>query len=181
MIIIVSGFPRSGTSMMMQILQAGGIPLLYDITMTSEANPYGPFEWSKLRHAEENSEWPSIAEGKAIKAFLPNIPKFTRELACKVIVMVRNPIEVAKSRNLKKNRPIDYELESETEIAINSLAMAKAAFADLAYPTLEVPYADIVQTPDVWLNAIIEFLSLDPANITAMRAVIKPELYRNKA
>jgi hypothetical protein len=179
MITIVSGVKRSGTSMMMQILQAGGIPLLYDTTTVCDANPYGFFEWAAGREYNTHPDWPQIVEGKAVKFFLRRAQMLSPDLDCRVVIMVRDPLEIAKSSNLFRSLPVDQDLENETIRMAEKLAAIRAAFP--AFPVLEIPYSEIVQAPDVWLNAIIDFLSLDPANIVAMRAVIKPELYRNKS
>jgi len=165
--------------MMMQILQAGGIPLLYDTTVTSDHNPDGFFEWAAGREYNTHPDWPQIVEGKAVKFFLRRAQMLSPDLDCRVVIMVRDPLEIAKSSNLFRSLPIDQDLENETIRMAEKLAAIRTAFP--AFPVLEIPYSEIVQAPDLWLPVIVDFLSLDPANLSAMRAVIKPELYRNKA
>src|SRR5262245_44380653 len=68
MITIVSGLPRSGTCLMMQMLQAGGLPLLCDqVRAADEDNPRGYLEFDKVRQLAKDAGWMSQAEGKALK------------------------------------------------------------------------------------------------------------------
>ena len=171
--------------MMMQIIEAGGVPLLYDTVLQNlpnpdgyDANPDGYFEWRKVRNITEDPQWPSIVEGKAVKLFLVRAKMLTTDLDCRIIVMVRDPREIAVSLNRFRNLPIDHNLEEEILLMTERLAKIRSAFPN--FPVLEVPYKEIVEAPDNWLPAIVNFLSLDPARIPDMRAKIKPELYRNK-
>src|SRR5579862_9614784 len=67
-ITIVSGLPRSGTSLMMQMLQAGGLPLLTDgVRAPDESNPRGYFEHEAVKHSHNDVSWLDHANGKAVK------------------------------------------------------------------------------------------------------------------
>ena len=67
-IIIVSGLPRSGTSLMMQMLASGGIEVLTDNLRTADAdNPRGYYEFEKVKQIERDSSWLPQARGKAVK------------------------------------------------------------------------------------------------------------------
>src|SRR5262245_31961291 len=67
-IIIVSGLPRSGTSLMMQMLSSGGIEVLTDNLRTADAdNPRGYYEFEKVKQIERDSSWLPQARGKAVK------------------------------------------------------------------------------------------------------------------
>jgi len=76
--LIVSGLPRSGTSLMMQILRAGGIEPLTDAKRAAdEDNPEGYWEWEAIKKLPEDPWLIEAAEGKAVKvisALLPNLP-----------------------------------------------------------------------------------------------------------
>ena len=68
-LIVVSGLPRSGTSMLMQMLDAGGIPVLSDAVRPPDAsNPRGYYELERVKrlHREEDKSWLADAEGKAL-------------------------------------------------------------------------------------------------------------------
>ncbi|MDY6970915.1 MAG: sulfotransferase family protein [Thermodesulfobacteriota bacterium] len=67
-ITIVSGLPRSGTSMMMRMLEAGGMEVLVDnIRRADEDNPAGYYEFEKAKKIKDDSSWLRDAEGKAFK------------------------------------------------------------------------------------------------------------------
>ena len=77
MIVVVSGLPRSGTSLMMQMLQAGGMPLLIDdLRMPDADNPNGYWEYEPVKRLQQDSSWIPKAEGKAVKwsALLQYLP-----------------------------------------------------------------------------------------------------------
>lgn len=79
-IIIVSGVPRSGTSMCMQILQAGGIPVLQDEKFRSDVhNPHGYLEWDDVKDLACKPELIEKARGKCLKIvsqWMPHLPVF---------------------------------------------------------------------------------------------------------
>ena len=100
-IIVVSGLPRSGTSMMMQMLEAGGLPIVTDhIRKADEDNPRGYYELEKVKKIKEDPSWLADCHGKAFKMvsallyFLPKSRKF------KVIFMKRNIEEMLASQRL---------------------------------------------------------------------------------
>ncbi|MEI9959835.1 MAG: hypothetical protein WDM76_01510 [Limisphaerales bacterium] len=67
-ITVVSGLPRSGTSLMMQMLAAGGMPLLTDaIRKPDEDNPRGYFEFERVKQIKHDKAWLGEAVGKAVK------------------------------------------------------------------------------------------------------------------
>ena len=67
MITIVSGLPRSGTSMMMRMLEAGGIEIMTDnIRKADEDNPHGYFEFEKVKKIKDGSSWLDAAGGQGV-------------------------------------------------------------------------------------------------------------------
>ena len=77
-IIVVSGLPRSGTSLMMQMLDRGGIPALTDQMRTADVdNPRGYYEFERVKKIKEDRDWLPAARGKAVKmisALLYDLP-----------------------------------------------------------------------------------------------------------
>jgi hypothetical protein len=68
MIIIVSGVPRSGTSLMMQMLAAGGLPVLTDgVRQADHDNPRGYYEWERVKTLPQDPACIGETEGKAVK------------------------------------------------------------------------------------------------------------------
>ena len=67
-ITIVSGLPRSGTSMMMSMLQAGGMDLLTDNERKADIdNPRGYFEFERVKKVKEDPSWLKDTGGRAVK------------------------------------------------------------------------------------------------------------------
>src|SRR5262249_18507392 len=67
-ILIVSGLPRSGTSMMMRMIVAAGVsPLTDSARAPDEDNPLGYFELEAVKKTRENAAWLADAPGKAVK------------------------------------------------------------------------------------------------------------------
>lgn len=105
MITIVSGLPRSGSSMMMKMLEAGGISIVADGVRAPDAdNPQGYYEDERVKTLKETSAWLDEVEGKAVKIIshlLYNLPK-TRQY--KILFMKRTLEEVVASQNAMLDR-----------------------------------------------------------------------------
>ena len=99
-IILVSGLPRSGTSMMMQMLEAGGIELVVDyIRKADEDNPKGYYEFEKIKQLEKDSSWMENAYGKAVKVISMLLYQLPIDKNYKIIFMKRKMDEVLASQN----------------------------------------------------------------------------------
>ena len=99
-IIIVSGLPRSGTSMMMQILQAGGIRLAYDNQRQADShNPQGYFELERVKKLQQESSWINECKGKAIKVLCHLLPYLPAEQNYKIIFLKRKLDTIISSQD----------------------------------------------------------------------------------
>jgi Sulfotransferase domain len=99
-IIIVSGLPRSGTSMMMQMLQTGGIALLIDDKRPAdEYNPQGYFEYEKVKSLHEDNSWVTGCKGKAVKILFHQLKFLPGHLTYKMIFMQRDLNKVLNSQD----------------------------------------------------------------------------------
>lgn len=112
-VIVVSGLPRSGTSMMMHILQAGGINLLIDDKRPADHNnPNGYFEFEKVKSLEKDNSWIADCQGKAIKILFHLLNFLPKDLHYKVIFMQRdlNAILASQDKMLKSySKPIQQD------------------------------------------------------------------------
>ena len=96
---IVSGLPRSGTSLKMQMLQAGGMELLTDgLRAPDESNPRGYFEHEAVKQSRTDVAWLAQAGGKAVKVIHLPLPHLPNDRAYRVIFMTRNLEEVLASQ-----------------------------------------------------------------------------------
>jgi len=99
-ITVVSGLPRSGTSLMMQMVVAGGIPALSDGLRTAdENNPRGYFEWEPAKTLKEHPEKIVAAEGKGVKIISALLPQLPDGHDYRVLFMIRPLEEVVASQN----------------------------------------------------------------------------------
>ncbi|HFD38992.1 MAG TPA: sulfotransferase family protein, partial [Anaerolineae bacterium] len=94
-ITIVSGLPRSGTSMMMKMLEAGGLPVLTDqIRAADEDNPKGYYEFERVKQIEHDQEWLPDAQGKAVKMIAALLKHLPPDYEYKIVFMQRDMQEV---------------------------------------------------------------------------------------
>ncbi len=98
---VVSGLPRSGTSMMMQMLEAGGVQTVIDHRRIADRhNPNGYFEFEKVKRITEDSSWFDGMEGNAIKIISHLVYELPRDRKYKVIFMVREMKEILLSQEI---------------------------------------------------------------------------------
>src|SRR5215207_9218271 len=85
-VVIVSGLPRSGTSMMMRMLAEGGLPVLTDeLRGADDDNPQGYLELEVVRQLKEgNVRWLENAQGKAVKVISSLLDYLPREYPYKI-------------------------------------------------------------------------------------------------
>lgn len=186
-ITIVSGLPRSGTSMMMQMLDKGGIPALTDeVRRADEDNPKGYYEFEAVKQTKKDASWLTQAPGKVVKMvhlLLMDLPLNRRY---RVVFMRRELSEVVKSQNimLERNQKGGGALPDDKVMEVFRMQIAKVYkwMADHpdAFRMLEVNYNDLLKNPEPGVVALDEFLG-GGLNTSAMLRVIDPELYRNRA
>ena len=104
-IVVVSGLPRSGTSMLMRVLEAGGIPILVDDHRPAdESNRHGYFELAAVKNTARNTGWTQQACGKAVKVVAPLLPYLPRKMPMRVIVVHRPITSLLASQEAMKER-----------------------------------------------------------------------------
>jgi tetratricopeptide (TPR) repeat protein len=98
-VLIVSGLPRSGTSMIVQMLNAGGMPVLTDGQRTADDdNPLGYFEFEPVKQLYRNTDWIGQAAGKAVKVVVPLVPALPNRPGYRVILVERDLDEILASQ-----------------------------------------------------------------------------------
>lgn len=186
-IVIVSGLPRSGTSMMMKMLEAGGLPLLTDHQRTpDEDNPKGYYEFERVKQLPKgDTAWLPDAEGKAVKVISALLEHLPPTFHYKIIFMNRRMEEVlASQRKMLIRRGEDPDKISEEELArLFTKHLRKVKDWVRAQPNMEmieVEYNRMVTNPLPYVRQINAFLGgwLDEE---AMAQVVDPTLYRNRA
>ncbi|GJM26319.1 MAG: hypothetical protein DHS20C16_27340 [Phycisphaerae bacterium] len=185
---LVSGLPRSGTSMMMSMLQAGGMELVVDGERTAdEDNPKGYFELERIKKLKSDSTWLRDANGKVIKAIsqlLLDLPT-DGSVRYKIVFMRRNIDEVLASQKKMLIRRGTYKPEISDDEMKRMFLLHLEQVTDFlqkhaVMETLYVNYNRLISDPSDRIDSINQFLggSLDTA---AMSAVVDKQLYRNRA
>jgi hypothetical protein len=187
-VIVVSGLPRSGTSMAMQMLAAAGVPVVTDgVRQAGEDNPKGYFEDERVKdlHKEqEDRSWVRDARGKAVKIISFLLKDLPENNNYKVIFMKRALPEVLASQKKmleRRNEADESGDERMLELWENHLWRVKYLLkhAD-RFETLEVAYSDVIGEPLREARRIRDFLELN-ADPETMAAAVDEKLYRNRA
>lgn len=185
-IVIVSGLPRSGTSMTMKMLEAGGMPPLTDhIRSPDEDNPKGYYEFERAKKLKEgDTDWLPQAEGKAVKligALLMELPK--RGYTYRVLFMRRTMEEILASQDkMLAHRGEDKKVEDEKMAALFEKHIKEVEDWMDSQPNLsyiDVDYNHAIQDPRSTAEKINQFLGGD-LDVQAMAAVVDPSLYRQR-
>jgi hypothetical protein len=184
-VVVVSGLPRSGTSMMMRMLEAGGIPVLVDnLREADEDNPNGYYEFEGVKKVREDTSWLQDARGKAVKMVYRLLYDLPGDADYRVIFMTRKLEEVIASQNtmLQRNGKGSDDLSGEQLADIYSKQLLQArAWLD-SRPNFEVLYVDygeaLNETQRV-ADEINQFL-YGVLNTNAMIEVPSPVLYRQR-
>jgi LPS sulfotransferase NodH len=184
---VVSGAPRSGTSLMMRMLEAGGIPALTDGERPPDAhNPHGYFEYSPVKRLAlgDAAFWIEAARGHAVKIIYRLLTYLPPRTSYRIIFMERDLAEVfASQRDMLLARG-DAAASQEAARLIPAMAAELRAAKDwlarqAGISVLAVPYAEVVREPVKWSHEVSRFLGggLDE---TAMAAAVDPALYRHR-
>ena len=186
-IIVVSGVPRSGTSMTMKMLDAGGIPLLTDkVRLPDEDNPKGYFELESLKSLGEQDDksWLAEARGKAIKIISHLLRELPDHHAYKVIFMNRRIQEVIRSQNkmlIRRGEELSGDDQNVNALFEQHLGLIQPWLRKQQnFSVLDLHYSEVVNDPLRGAAQIAEFLKTD-LDQQRMASVVDPGLYRNRA
>jgi len=185
-ITIVSGLPRSGTSMMMRMLDAGGLPALTDnIRRADEDNPRGYYEFEPVKRTRQDPSWLTRAGGMVVKMVYRLLYDLPATYTYHVIFMRRNLLEVIKSQDVmlarKGRKTGDISPDKLLGLFQQQLAEFDAWVAQQPnFRVLYVHYNEIIRAPRPGVEAINRFLG-GGLNEAAMLAVVEPELYRQRS
>jgi hypothetical protein len=184
--VVVSGLPRSGTSMMMKMLQAGGLELVTDsIRNADDDNPNGYFEFERVKQMSAGDRtWLDKAGGKVVKVISALLEHLPSDRSYKIIFMEREIKEVLASQKKMLDHRKETSTISDDEMSEQYRAHLKAVKPWLArQPHMEVLYVGyntMMSDPEPLCQHVIEFLGL-PLDLSKMLAVPNAKLYRNRA
>ena len=187
-IVVVSGLPRSGTSMLMRMLEAGGLAILSDAERAADGdNPKGYFELERIKHLEKEQDKSYLREGrgKALKAISFLIKNLPDDNDYRVIFMRRDLDELLASQEKMIARLDQGDTSADKEVMKeayrNDIVRTRAHCRKRSnFELIEIHYRSAIEDPAAACRSVNEFLGggLDEA---AMRAAIDASLYRNRA
>ena len=182
-IIIVSGLPRSGTSLLMQMLDSGGITVITDKLRTSDAdNPRGYYEFELVKKIKQDTSWLPQVRGKAVKMISQLLYDLPSSEAYRVIMMERDLDEVLVSQEKMLARlgraaaPRD-QMKQSYLLHLERLNEWLRKQPNIAI--LDVNYNDLLAFPQEQAERLSFFLDGRP-DAEAMAGVVDPALYRNR-
>lgn len=184
-IVVVSGLPRSGTSMIMKMLEAGGFPVVSDDKRKPDPdNPKGYYEYEKVKRIQQDASFISQLHGKALKIisfvlyYLPAIHSY------KIIFIKRNMQEILSSQRkmLKRLKKPTDGVDDDIMAGKFNIHLKKIfVWIDRQknIDCLFLNYHDVMHDPLSNAKALTQFLKVD-LEINAMAGVVDKSLYRNR-
>ena len=188
---VVSGYPRSGTSLMMQMLEAGGLPVLKDESFrpTDARNPRGYYEIEdalSLGAEGKTTDWVADAAGKGVKVIAYHLQYLPSGFDYRVVFMRRRIAEVLASSGelqmLRTDSPLsepDKVMAYKTEYALYEAWLLRQTHMRAVF----VSYNDLLEDAAGPVAEVCAFLDAPPAGPLQpkrMIAAIDPALYRNR-
>lgn len=187
-IIVVSGLPRSGTSMLMKMLEAGGLEIASDGQRTADDdNPKGYYELERVKELDKakDKSWVRELRGKVVKVISYLLKDLPEGHTYKVVFVQRDLREVMASQSkMLENRGVDFDPANDEKMIRNYEGhlrkVDEMAAADPRYDVLYLNHRDIVNDPRSASARINRFLG-GRLNEAGMAGVVDPDLYRNRA
>jgi hypothetical protein len=185
-VVVVSGLPRSGTSMAMKMLEAGGMELVVDhIRTADEDNPKGYYEDERVKELAEmeDKDWIAGTRGKVIKVVSSLLNYLPRGNVYRVVFMRRNLHEVLASQSKMLDRRNEKSGTSDEDLlAMYESHLEKVEFQLRFRPNFEalyVNYTDVVAEPAAQARRIADFVGGN-LDVEKMAAAVDGSLYRNR-
>ena len=185
-VVVVSGLPRFGTSMMMQMLTAGGLEACSDgRRQADESNRNGYLEDERVRSLRRDNTWLDEAKGKALKVIAPLLFHLPRGGShhYRILFMERELDEVVSSQKtmLERLQKRGSELSDQKlkRVYAEQLRRVKRLLAAAHLPTLFVAHRDCIEQPGAVAERVREFLGGE-LDATAAAAAVDPALYRKQ-
>lgn len=185
-VVVVSGLPRSGTSMLMNMLDAGGIPPITDnIRTADEDNPKGYYEFERVKALDKGDvAWVADAQGKTVKVISALLKHLPADYQYQVVYVRRNMPEIlASQRKMLLRRgedPDKVDDEQMTALFEKHVSQVEKWLGEQPnMGVLYVHYSDILADPEKEARRINDFLGGD-LQVERMAEVVDPDLYRNR-
>ncbi len=185
-IVVVSGLPRSGTSMAMKMLEAGGLGVVTDgLRAADEDNPKGYYEDERVKdlYREGDKTWLRDSRGKVIKIISFLLKSLPADNNYKVLFMHRNLKEIVASQNkMLARRGEKNDTPDERAVALLDEQVRDARFflRRPQFDVMELNYREILDAPGPVAVRMAAFVG-GPLDVQKMTQVVDVQLYRNRA
>ncbi len=185
-IIVVSGLPRSGTSMMMKMLDAAGLPILTDaVRQADDDNPKGYFEYERVKDLEKEADksWVRKARGKVLKVISFLLKDLPPDNFYRVVFLRRDIDEVVASQNkMIRNRGEENRVEDEEAKRLfqrHLLQVRMMVSRSPNFEMLEVDHREAIENARAVAEQVAAFLG-GGLDADRMAAAVDRSLYRNR-
>jgi hypothetical protein len=184
-IIVVSGLPRSGTSMAMRALEAGGVPVLTDgLRQADESNPRGYYEFEPVKALDKRGDvsWLASARGKAVKIVSLLLTYLPESYDYQVVFMRRHLDEILASQNAMlraRGEPEGADDGQMRRMYAEHLAQVERFLGRRCFSTIRIDYAKFLAEPRSEAGRINQFLG-GGLDVEQMAGVADASLYRNR-
>ena len=186
-IVVVSGLPRSGTSMMMKMLESAGLAIMTDGERKADVdNPNGYYEVERVKHLEKETDksWLREARGKVLKVISFLIKDLPDDNFYQVLFLRRDLDEVIASQDKMIARlgteNAGADAEAMKEAYRNDIVRARLHCKGRSnFRYMEAHYKSTIDDPAATAHAVNAFLG-GKLDAEKMRLAVQAELYRNR-
>jgi hypothetical protein len=182
-IIVVSGLPRSGTSLMMQMLARGGIEVLTDNVRRADVdNPRGYYEYERVKKIKDDAAWLPAARGKALKMVSQLLYHLPPDERYRIIFMRRDLDETLTSQEKmleRLGRPAGARSQIKESFTAHLTRLEDWLARQPNIDVLYVAYNGLLEKPEAEAARVSAFLH-DKADAVGMAAAVDQSLYRNR-
>ncbi len=182
-IVIVSGLPRSGTSLMMQMLDNGGVEVVTDHIRTPDTdNPRGYYEFEQVKKIKEDVSWLPATRGKAFKMVSQLLYELPANQNYRIIFMERDLDEMLRSQEkmlARLGRPSAPRADIKRAFTAHLHKVRGWLSEQKNIEMLYISYNDLVERPEEQAKRVSAFLGVQ-ADAGSMARTVDPSLYRNR-
>lgn len=183
-ILIVTGLPRSGTSLVMQMLAAGGVPVVTDRQRKADAsNARGYYEDERVKRLHQDAAWLGKHTGEAVKIVSPLVPFLPRTYAYDVLFLLRDVDEILSSQQAMLHNDFKEDTVPRQEMKSQLRSSLQESWNWLSTnPTsreLIVFHGELMANPRRSSLLIAAFLKRE-LDVDAMAKQVDPALWRQR-
>lgn len=181
---VASGLPRSGTSMAMRMLVAGGLPALADDRRGADSdNPRGYFELEAVKGTAADASWVGAAPGRVVKVISHLLQHLPAEHEYRVVFLRRPLDQIVRSQRVMLERiagPVAEADEEARRLLAEHLVDIDTWLATAGHVRwLGVSYDRVLAEPRAQAERIARFLERD-LDVDAMADAVEPALRRQR-